>query len=154
MSGPGHMRNAIIMLSAAMSVTLLVGCVPAITRDAPQITGKVTIDGVPTKGVVVIVQKDANAPCGQSSNRTTADERGYFKVPTGHRFEVLAPLQDFRRFNWRLCFDYGGRVFAGYAGAGDMPAPSKVRLQCELSTGESDESVSASPLGICRLQES
>jgi len=126
-------RHLAIIVVAGLSMIALGGCFPAITRNSPQVSGNLLIDGVPAEAAVVFVQTDANAACNASSMKTVTDASGSFEVPAGHRFEMLSPLSDFRLFNWRLCFEYGGRTFPGFGGVGDMPAPRKVELECRLS---------------------
>lgn len=148
------MRRVATIIGAALSCWVLAGCVPAMIRRSPAVTGTVTLDGVPLVAADVFIQSHGNAACNASALRTVTDERGAFAIPVRRSFELYSPIQfGDRGYGWRLCFEYQRRYYLGYHEMGWGIAPKTARLECELAVQEnSTESGVRSPFS-CKRHE-
>jgi hypothetical protein len=150
----GLVRRIADIIGATLMSGVLAGCVPAMIRRSPAVSGIVRLDGMPLVAATVFVQSDANAACSASPLHAATDAQGGFAIPVGRSFEWYSPIQlGDRGYGWRLCFEYQGRSYLGYYETGWGTAAKKARLECELAA-EAPATMSGvhSPLS-CKLRE-
>ncbi len=144
------MRYQISLCLAVVSSSLS-GCWPAMVRSSPHVQGTVTVGDAPASGAQIYVQSIADDACDASPLHSVADENGAFAVSTGRRFELYTPIQlGDRGFGWRMCIVYEGKYFAAFGQGGWGDPPKKVRLVCDLSTGEVPSASAPHRPGVCQ----
>ena len=150
----GLVRHIADIAGAVLLSWMLAGCVPAIIRRSPAVTGTVAFNGVPLAAADAFVQSDGNAACSASALHVVTDTRGSFTIPAGHSFEWYSLIQlGDRGFGWRLCFEYEGRSYVGYQEVGWGSAPKVAHVECELSSETSSTGDGPPRLYSCKRHE-
>ena len=130
------MRIRVVIIGTALASIALAGCVPAMTRHSPAVTGTLKLDGVPVAGARVFANWNRDAACHESKvlSVTVTDKDGSFALPVGRAFEwyPLIVLGDYG-YGWRLCFEYNAHSYLGIVDMGWGRPPETFRVECDLS---------------------
>jgi hypothetical protein len=118
-------------------------------RLTPTLSGRLLVDSVPRRGVLIAVASANDSACHAPWATTRTVARGKFDLPAQRAWRAVPPPilgRDYRLSRWRVCADIGGVLrpaFDGVVSQRFSEAPRAEQLECAAFT--------ASPAVRCHL---
>jgi len=145
------MKSSIILFIGLMFCCSACAPYPHFITHAPNVSGTLTMDGVPLSGVIVQITHEPNdESCSKAASTTITDAGGYFELDRVKEFSFFGTMGDHMYSN-KLCIIKGGKTYIGYSDGGIGYPPASIRLKCNLDMDSKLVDKNASANDIDRL---
>jgi hypothetical protein len=126
------MRTSITLIITILLCGSACAPYPHFVTHAPNVSGTLTLNGVPLSGVIV---KFTHAPndesCSNAAGTSITDAGGYFDMDRVKEFKFFSTMGD-RFYSNKLCIIKDGKTYVVYSDKGTGYPPDSIRLKCNL----------------------
>lgn len=127
-------KLSIILFIILMSFCPACAPLPHFATKVPNVSGTLTMDGVPLSGVIVQITNELNdESCSKAASSTITDAGGYFELERVSDFKFFGTMGDHIYSN-KLCIIKGGKAYIGYMDEGTGYPPKSIKLNCNINT--------------------
>ena len=157
----GRMRVPSRLILIFFSAALLNGCLPIPHSDqiAPNITGTVTMKGVPQAGIPVYFEPRCHFGlveqhiCETTGRKTLTNDQGRFTFKGVRNFSFFITLGD-PGGCWEICFQREGRTITGLNDQWfGMYPPKETQIECDLALSDQKRLGQENARGLCLFKD-
>ncbi len=107
--------------------------IPHFITETPEVSGTVTYNGVPLRGVSVKITPERNdGSCNMAARTSITDAAGNFELQRVRKFMFFSTMGDYF-FNIKVCIIKDGITYIGYTDEGMGYPPDSIRLKCSIN---------------------